>query len=106
MQIERNLVSIERLILLEGEREPSETDLQALYPRFRTLIGAIEGVESVRIGRNFRADSQRYTLGVAIRFSSRAALDAYGPHPNHVAATELMRPYMKNFVVVDFESAD
>jgi hypothetical protein len=101
-----NSMAVQRLVCMETLEEPDPAEIDALYARFRALIGEIPGVESVRIGRNFRPDSGRYAHGAVIRFADKAALAAFGPHPNHVAVGAFLRPLMKSVLAVDFETAD
>jgi hypothetical protein len=87
---------------MEFQETPDAAKLQDLCSQFKALISEIPGVESVAIGRNFQEKSSQYTLVAGIRFVDEAALAAYGPHPRHVATGDLLRPYMKSVLMVDF----
>lgn len=65
------------------------------------LQGQIPGLLDTWVGENFSPRSQGYALGGAMKFSDRAALDAYGSHPVHQALLAWLMPLIEP-VEVDF----
>ena len=49
----------------------------------RGLKGKIAGIADLSCGANFSDWAKGYTHGLVVRFTDRAALEAYGPHPEH-----------------------
>jgi len=97
-------MTIHHLVCLSFDRLPEGEEFTALRARFKELIGGIPGVESANIGVNIRPDSRgQYNLAASIRFRDRAALEAFGPHPNHVASGAMMSAYGLKAVSLDFE---
>jgi len=68
----------------------------------RALQGQIPGLLETYVGANFSPRSQGYALGGVMKFSDRAALEAYTPHPVHQKLVEWLMPLVEA-VEVDFE---
>jgi len=69
----------------------------------RALQGRIPGLEETWAGVNFSPRSQGYELGGVMKFTSRAALEAYGQHPVHQELLSWLMPLIEP-VEVDFEA--
>jgi hypothetical protein len=69
----------------------------------RALQGQIPGLLETSVGVNFSPRSQGYELGGVMKFSDRAALDAYGGHPVHQKLLQWLMPLIDP-VEVDFEA--
>ena len=50
----------------------------------RGLKGKIAGIVDLSCGPNFSDLANCYTHGLVVRFTDRAALEAYGPHPDQL----------------------
>ncbi len=68
----------------------------------RELQGQIPGLLETYVGVNFSPRSQGYTLGAVMKFTDRAALEAYTPHPVHTKLVKWLMPLVEA-VEVDFE---
>ena len=66
------------------------------------LQGQIDGIDRWEHGWNFNERAIAYDFGLDSTFVSRAAFDAYGPHPAHHAAIVKLREVM-DWVLCDFE---
>ncbi len=96
-------MSVNHIVLLKLEESGGADQMQKLYVEFQARLSTIPGVESVSIGRNFQKDADKYNHGATIRLIDRAALENYIPHPTHIAVSEMMKPYMIDYLVVDYE---
>ena len=67
------------------------------------LRGQIEGIDRWEHGWNFTQRPIAYDFGLYASFVSRAALDAYGPHPAHQAVVAQLREVV-DWVLCDFET--
>lgn len=85
--------------------KPGVTDEQKLrvQTEIRALQGQIPGLLETHVGANFSPRSQGYELGGVMKFTDRAALDAYNPHPVHQKLLSWLLPLIDP-VEVDFES--
>lgn len=80
----------------------SEEQKARVIPAIRALQGQIPGLIETWVGTNVSSKSPDYVLGGAMKFEDKAALDAYGPHPVHVALLEWLMPLI-NAVEADFQ---
>ena len=68
----------------------------------RKLQGQIPGLLETYVGENISPRGQDYQLGGVMKFSDKAALDAYGPHPVHRKLVSWLMPLIQP-IEVDFE---
>jgi hypothetical protein len=80
----------------EEEKVRAQTEIRALQ-------GQIPGLLETHVGVNFSPRSQGYELGGVMKFTDRAALDAYNPHAVHQKLLIWLRPLIDP-IEVDFES--
>ena len=67
------------------------------------LRGQIDGIDRWEHGWNFTQRPIAYDFGLYSSFVSRAAFEAYGPHPAHQAAAAQLREVV-DWVLCDFEA--
>ncbi len=81
------------------------TDDQKLraVAEIRGLQGQIPGLVETLVGGNVSPRSQGYELGGVMKFTDRAALDAYGGHPVHQKLLQWLMPLIDP-IEVDFEA--
>ncbi len=68
----------------------------------RVLQGQIPGLLETHVGFNFSPRGQGYEFGGVMKFTDRAALEAYGPSPVHQKLLEWLVPLIEP-IEVDFE---
>jgi hypothetical protein len=68
----------------------------------RKLHGQIPGLVEISVGVNISPRGQGFELGGVMKFSDRAALDAYGPHPVHQKLVSWLMPLIDP-IEVDFD---
>ena len=95
---------VHHIVLLKLKPDVSRDD-----PRVReglafliALRGQIDGIDRWEHGWNFTQRPIAYDFGLYSSFVSRAALEAYGPHPAHQAAVGKLRELF-DWVLCDFE---
>jgi hypothetical protein len=80
----------------------SEEQKARVIPAIRALQGQIPGLIETLVGANVSTKSPGYVLAGAMKFTDKAAMDAYGPHPAHVALLEWLMPLI-DAVEADFQ---
>jgi hypothetical protein len=68
----------------------------------RNLQDRIPGLMETWVGENISPRSQGYELGGVMKFTDRAALEAYGGHPVHQELLAWLMPLIDP-IEVDFE---
>ncbi len=86
--------------------KPGVTDEQKqdVITEIRKLQGQIPGLLETSVGVNVSPRGQGYELGGVMKFSDRAALDAYGPHPAHQKLLTWLIPMIEP-LEVDFDDS-
>jgi len=87
---------------LKDGAEKSESD--AMQQALRDLKNEIAGIEHIACGEDFSGRSAGYQIGLVVRFTSRAALEEYGPHPAHKAFGDRFRHLWDDVRALDFET--
>lgn len=97
---------IEHIVLLKMNPGVTDTQVEGLLDDWRALCNYIPGVREVVGGRNVSIEpfTKGFTHGFIVRFETKAARDAYVPHPKHeeFAKTGVL-PLIDDVCVVDIE---
>ncbi|WP_348262927.1 Dabb family protein [Telmatobacter sp. DSM 110680] len=78
-----------------AEKERAARDIRAFQ-------GQIRGLIDVAVGENLSPRGQGYTFAGLMRFTEKAACDAYAIHPSHLELLEWLVPLIDP-VELDFE---
>ena len=71
----------------------------------RSLKNKIPGIVDLSCGANFSDRAKSYTHGLFVRFTDRAALQAYVPHPEHQRVVQnVINPICADVLALDYES--
>jgi hypothetical protein len=76
---------------------------QRVIAEIGKLQGQIPGLIETHVGTNISARGQGYELGGVMKFTDKASLDAYGPHPVHQKLVSWLMPLIEP-IEVDFET--
>lgn len=74
-----------------------------LKRRFEALVGVIPGLTRCEVGLDILGGDEASDLALHTEFESRAAFDAYPPHPAHQAIVGLLKEMKTERRAVDFE---
>jgi hypothetical protein len=90
---------------LKGEERQWSSTFFCFGGRWKPgLKGKIAGIIDLSCGANFSARAKGYTHGLVMRFTDRAALEAYYPHPDHQRVVQnLINPIRADTLVLDYE---
>jgi hypothetical protein len=69
----------------------------------RALQGQIPGLLQTHVGTNDSPRGQGYAFGGVMKFTDKAAFDAYGPHPAHQTLLSWLLPLIDP-LELDFET--
>lgn len=82
---------IDHTVLVKFADTTTQEQLQEVVDRFKALRSHLTGVVDLQAGINFSDKNQGYQVVLYVRFEDRAALEAYGPNPNHQAVAAFIR---------------
>jgi hypothetical protein len=72
--------------------------------RLRGLVGRVPGILRLEVGWNFTDRARGAQLGLLVTLESKAALDAYQVHIDHVEVARGLRADCDEILALDFES--
>lgn len=78
-------------------------DKERAAREIRAFQGRIPDLIDIAVGENLSPRGQGYTIAGLMRFTDRAACDAYAVHPAHLALLEWLVPLIDP-VELDFEA--
>ena len=95
---------VEHIVLFRWTEEASQEAIASAVSELRGLKSKIAGVVELSCGANFSDRAQGYTHGLVVRFTDRAALEAYGPHPEHQRVLQnFIKPISADVLALDYE---
>mgnify|MGYP000406891216 CR=1 FL=1 len=94
---------VEHIVLFKPREGVTEEQVNGFIERLKGLKDRIDGIVDLQAGKTFTDRSQGYTIGLTVRFTGRAALEAYGPHPEHQKVVAAAREIAADLIAVDFE---
>lgn len=98
------MAKVIHVVLFRWNEDARQEQIDAAFGALRQLPDLIPGIVELTCGPNFTDRSQGYQAGVVVRFINRAALEAYLPHPDHVAAVrDYINPIRAASLALDYE---
>ncbi|MCB9497171.1 MAG: Dabb family protein [Fibrobacteria bacterium] len=96
---------VRHILLLAIRPETSPGEIAAIRSAITALPDRIPGLINAFWGVNFAAEERRenFTHGFTMDFESRAALEAYAPHPEHQPVAQRVRAACERILVLDFD---
>jgi hypothetical protein len=95
---------IEHIVLFKWKPNTSPEAIEAVLTGLKGLKEQIPGIVDLSCGTNFSTRSQGFETGLVVRFTDRAALEAYGPHPAHQHVVQnLINPIWEDVIALDYE---
>ena len=95
---------IEHIGLFRWNNATSEEAIESVLAELRGLKNKIPGIVDLSCGANFCDRAKGYTHGLVVRFKDRAALETYGPHPEHQRVVQnLIKPIAADILALDYE---
>jgi hypothetical protein len=96
---------IEHIVLFRWTDQASQEAKDKVMTELRNLKNKIPGIVDLTCGANFSDRAKGYTHGLLVRFTDRAALNAYGPHPEHQRVVQnFINPIRADVLALDYES--
>ncbi|BFT69337.1 MULTISPECIES: Dabb family protein [Paenibacillus] len=95
---------IDHIVLVKFGETTTQEQLQEVVDRFKALRSHLTGIVDIQAGINFSEKNKGYQVVLSVRFEDRAALEAYGPNPEHQAVAAYIREVgREDSLIVDIE---
>ena len=97
-------MAVEHLVWFKLKDGVTPDEKAAMFAALRALPKTISGIEHLEVGEDFSGRSRGFGVGLIVRFTSREALEVYGPHPDHTAFAEGFKHLWDDVQALDFET--
>lgn len=87
--------------LKEEEKANTEKIVEELQGKFKTLLGTVDGLTAIEVGRNYNGG--KFDIVLYCEFTGKAAQDAYQDHPTHVVIKSRVHELVCARECVDYE---
>ncbi|NOU73585.1 Dabb family protein [Paenibacillus sp. LMG 31458] len=95
---------IDHIVLVKFGETTTQEQLQEVVDRFKALKKHLTGIVDIQAGINLSEKNKGYQIVLSVRFEDRAALEAYGPNPEHQAVAAYIREVgREDSLIVDIE---
>jgi hypothetical protein len=102
--LERRTALVKHIVLFRWTEEASQAAIDSAVAELRGLAGKIAGIVDLSCGTNFSERAKGFTHGLVVQFTDRAALEAYGPHPEHQRVLRnFLNPIRADILVFDYQ---
>ena len=97
--------AVQHMVLVKFKPDVSSEKIAELFDQLAELPHLISGIKHFAWGPNASPEGfdHGYTHGFLMTFESRAARDAYLPHPEHERVKAAIIPWLDAVVVFDVE---
>ena len=95
---------LRHVVLFQFKDGTPEDKVREIEDAFRVLPTKIDIIKDFEWGTDVSVEGKAggFTHCFFVTFGSEADRDAYLPHPDHTAFGVLLRPHLKNVLVVDY----
>ncbi|OPH49619.1 stress protein [Paenibacillus ferrarius] len=95
---------IDHIVLVKFGETTTDAQMQEVADRFKALKTHLTGIVDIQAGINFSEKNKGYQVVLSVRFEDKAALEAYGPNPEHQAVAAYIREVGRvDSLIVDIE---
>lgn len=96
---------VEHIVLFRWNVDAAPDAIESALTELRGLQTKIPGILDLMCGANFTDRGKDFTHGLVVRFTDKAALEAYGPHPEHQRVVQnFINPIRADILAFDFEA--
>lgn len=87
-----------------AEGRSKQENLVLAKQKLEAMAGKVPGMTHLEVGINFQAREGAWDLALYSEFESRAALEGYQTHPEHLKVIEYLRTVRDQRAVADYEA--
>jgi len=94
---------IVHIVMFKFKEENKQVNLIHVKQMLEALMGAVPTLKSMDVGLNFAEEERAMDLSIITTFESKAGLDAYAVHPEHLKVVAFIKEVVEYSKVVDYE---
>jgi hypothetical protein len=91
------------IVMFKFKEENRQANLIQARQMLEELMGAVPTLRSMDVGLNFAQEDRAMDLSIITTFESRAGLEAYAVHPEHLKVIDFIKQVVEYSKVVDYE---
>lgn len=103
-EMKKNTKQLRHLVLFEFKETSTDADIKKIEAAFIDLPNKISEIKNFEWGLNNSPEglNKNFTHCFFLTFDSEEARAAYLPHPVHKAFVEILKPHLKDVLVLDY----
>ena len=94
---------IVHIVMIKFKENTSSEQVLNIKKRLEELVDAIEPLETMEVGINFKASDRAMDLVLTATFKTKEGLAFYSPHPAHQEVVKSIKELGEYTRVVDYE---
>jgi hypothetical protein len=94
------------IVMFKFKEENRQANLIQAKQMLENLMGAVPTLRSMDVGMNFAKEERAMDLSIITTFESKAGLEAYAVHPEHLKVVDFIKQVVEYSKVVDYERSD
>jgi hypothetical protein len=91
------------IVMFKFKEENRQANLIQAKQMLEALMGAVPTLRSMDVGLNFAKEDRAMDLSIITTFESKAGLEAYAVHPEHLKVVAFIKQVVEYSKVVDYE---
>ena len=95
---------ITHIAIFKWKKGVKKSEIEKAMKGVRNLKRKILGIVEIRCGESFSKHSKGFSHVVVVTAKSKAALEAYRNHPDHVKVAEKIESMEEDEIGIDFEN--
>lgn len=96
-------MTVEHMVWFRFRDDVGQDRREQHAEKLRALVGRVPGILRLEVGWNFTDRARGAQLGLLVTLESKAALDAYQVHADHVEVARGLRADSDEILAMDFE---
>ena len=94
------------IVMFKFKEENKQANIIQAKQMLEELMGAVPTLRSMDVGLNFANEERAMDLSIITTFESKAGLEAYAVHPEHLKVVDFIKQVVEYSKVVDYERPD
>ncbi len=94
------------IVMFQFKESHKQANMIQAKQMLEALMGAVPTLRSIDVGVNFSEEERAMDMSIITTFESRAGLEAYAVHPEHLKVVDFIKQVVAYSKVVDYEKQD
>jgi molybdenum cofactor biosynthesis enzyme len=91
------------IVMFKFKEENKQANLIQAKQMLEALMGTVPTLRSMDVGINFAKEDRAMDMSIITTFESKAGLEVYAVHPEHLKVVDFIKQVVEYSKVVDYE---